>query len=207
MKQFTEEFRTKLYDTINEIENNSLVEVVVLIKPQSGSYKDIPLWAGVIFSFLLYTFFMFAPIDFNVFLIYAFTILGFLAIYTLISAMPELISKAIPKKRKERNVEIFARALFQKGGIRFTNQRIGTLIYFSLFEKQAYVLPDRGAQTAVPAEEWEKINAQFQSVFSATDVAGAILSALASCKPVFSTYIPPIENDINELPDDLDVEL
>jgi putative membrane protein len=207
MKRFNEDFRTKLYDTINDIENNSLIEVVVIIKPQSGSYRDIALWAGVLFCFLLFSFFMFAPIDFNMFLIYAFTILSFFAIYTLLTAMPEIGQKLIPEKRKKKAVEIHGRALFQKGGIRFTNQRIGTLIYFSLFEKRAFIIPDRGAQTAVPAEEWDKINANFQAVFLSTNLPGAILLTLASCKSVFSTYIPPVENDINELPDDLDIEL
>jgi putative membrane protein len=207
MKRFNEDFRTKLYDAIKNIEDNSLVEIVVLIKPQSGSYRDIAAWTGIIFSFLLFTFFMFAPVDFDVFLIYAFTIISYFGIYFLIMAVPELIARAIPKSRKHRNVEIFARALFQKAGIRFTNQKIGTLIYFSLFEKKVFILPDRGAETAVPAEEWTKINNVFQAVFSTTDLPKAILNALAECKSIFSTYIPLVENDINELPDDLNVDL
>ncbi len=207
MKRFNEDFRTKLYDTIKEIENNSLVEIVVIIKPQSGSYKDVALWAGVSFSFLLYTFFMFSPVSFDVFLIYAFTVLGFLIAYGLFSAIPELESKFIKLKRKEKNVEIAARAIFQKAGIRFTNERIGTLIYCSLFEKQVYVLPDRGAKNAVPAQDWIKIEAGFQSVFDHQNLAEALLAQLVNCKPIFSQFLPPVENDINELPDNMDIEL
>jgi len=207
MKRFDEAFRTKLYDTIQDIENNSQIEIVVLIKPQSGSYRDIALWAGVLFSFFLYTFFMFSPFIFDAFLIYVFTVLGFLGVYTLVSAFPEIISRVIPQKKKEKNVELFARASFQKGGIRFTNSKIGTLIYFSLLEKKAFVLADRGAETSVHAEDWEKIKSNFQSVFSAQDIPSALLKALADCKPVFSEFIPSVENDINELPDDLNIEL
>jgi putative membrane protein len=207
MKRFNEAFRTKLYDTIQDIENNSQIEIVVLIKPQSGSYRDIEVWAGVLSSFLLFTFFMLAPFDIDMFLIYAITILCFFGIYTMVATIPEIVRWAIPKKRIARNVEIFARASFQKGGIRFTNSRIGTLIYFSLFEKKAYVLPDRGAETAVHAADWEKISRSFQSVFLATDVPEALLKALADCKPIFSQFIPFVENDINELPDDLKIEL
>jgi len=69
------------------------------------------------------------------------------------------------------------------------------------------VLPDRGAETAVPAQEWEKINENFQAVFESDNLPEAILGALAQCKSVFQEYIPPVENDINELPDDLSVEL
>jgi putative membrane protein len=207
MKRFNKAFQTKLYDAIKDIEDNSQIEVVVLIKPQSGSYRDLALWAGVLFSFSLFTFFMFSPFEFDMFSIYVFTILGFFAIYTLLMALPELMEKAIPDKREKRNVEIFARASFQKGGLRFTNNRIGTLIYFSLFEKKVFVLPDRGAEMAVPADDWEKINAKFQAVFSSDNVPEALLKALADCKPVFSAFIPSVENDVNELADDLNIDL
>lgn len=207
MKRFNEAFRTKLYDAIKEIEDNSLIEIVVLIKPQSGLYRDIAAWTGIIFSFVLYSFFMFSPFNFDVYLIYAFTVLSFFAVYFLVMTFPQIVFKLIPAKRKNRNAEIMARALFQKGGLRFTSQRIGTLIYFSLYEKKAIVLPDRGAETSVPAQEWDNINQNFQAVFDSDNLPDAILSTLASCKPVFHQYIPPVDNDINELPDDLSVEL
>ena len=207
MKRFDEAFRTKLYDTIRDIEDNSLVEIVVLIKPQSGSYRDISSLSAAIFSFLLYTFFMFSPFEFDVFLIYVFTVLGFLGVYFLFRSLPKLERNFIPRARKDKSVELYARALFQKGGIRFTNSRIGTLIYFSLLERKVYILPDRGVETSVPADEWTNLNEKFQAVFSAPDVPQAILNALIECKPVFNKYIPPIENDINELPDDLNVDL
>jgi len=207
MKRFNEDFRTKLYNTIKEIEGNSLVEIVVLIKPQSGKYRDISLWAGIIFAFALYTFFMFSPIHFDVFLIYAFTFLGFLTAYGLFSALPELESKFIKQKRKDKNVEIYARATFQKAGIRFTSERIGTLIYCSLFEKKVFVLPDRGAKNAIPAQDWTKIEDGLQSIFDQPNLPEALLEQLANCKSIFSQFLPPVENDINELPDNIDIEL
>ncbi len=207
MKQFNEAFRTKLYETIETIENNSLVEIVVIIKAQSDKYKDIPLLAGIVFSFLLYTFFMFSPFEFDVFINYVFTLLSFFAVFGLFASIPFLHSLLIKKAKKQKAVEIAARAIFQKGGIRFTNDKIGTLIYVSYFEKQVYILPDRGAKTAVPDEEWKTINENFQSIFNSQNIADELINQLANCKDIFSKYIPPIENDINELPDNLDVEL
>ena len=207
MKEFNEEFRTKLYDTIKLIEDNSLIEIVVLIKPQSGKYKDVALWAGIIFSFTLYTFFMFSPVSFDVFVIYAFTILSFFAVFSLFMAVPSLESRFIKQKRKDRNVEIAARAIFQKAGIRFTNERIGTLVYCSLFEKKVFILPDRGAKNAVPSQDWSNIEDGFQTIFESNDIPNALLQQLLNCKEIFSQFLPSIDNDINELPDSLDVEL
>jgi putative membrane protein len=207
MKRFNEDFRTRLYDTIKDIENNSLVEIVVLIKAQSGSYRDIPIWAGMIASFVVYTFFMFSPFEFDVYLIYAFTLLSFPLVYTIFTSLPKLKAKFTKRCRMDRNVEINARAIFQKGGVRFTSERIGTLIYLSILEQKVFILPDRGAKNAVPAQDWEKIEADFQSIFNEANLPDALLEKLASCQPIFHEFIPPVENDINELPDDLDVEL
>lgn len=207
MNRFKETFRTKLYETIEFIENNSLIEMVVIIKPQSGRYRDIPVWNGIIFSFLLYTFFMFSPFEFGVYMIYGMTILSFFFVYGLFSISNLLRSFFTKKTRMTRNVEINARAIFQKGGVRFTEERIGTLVYVSLYEKLVFVLPDRGAENAIPVDEWKEIKQDFQSIFDSSDVPGELINKLNKWQPVFAKYIPPVENDINELPDDMNVEL
>ena len=70
-----------------------------------------------------------------------------------------------------------------------------------------YILPDRGAETSIPAEEWKKIRESFDRIFSTENPATALVQELQKCKNIFNQYIPPIENDINELADDLDIEL
>lgn len=207
MKQFNQEFKTKLWDTIAEIENNSLVEVVVSIKPQSESYTDIAYLWGAISSFITFSLFMFLPTPFNDYLIYtgtifAFFVGAFIALY--IKPMQNLLLK---KSRKERSVEIMGRALFQKGGIRHTNEKIGLLILVSLFEKMVYLVPDRGVETAIPTEIMEQMNIDFQDIFNKKDIPQALIDSLAKQKEHFNRYIPPIENDINELPDNMEIKL
>ncbi|MCF6241160.1 MAG: hypothetical protein L3J74_07435 [Bacteroidales bacterium] len=207
MKRFDEDFRTKLYDAIKKIEDNSLTEIVVIIKPSSGKYRDIPVWSGAIIAGLLYTFFMFSHIEFDVYLIYAFTILSFFVVWSLVSATNFIQKLFVKKSRKQKNVEIRARAIFQKGGIRFTQERIGVLFYVSLLEKIVFILPDRGAEHSIPDEEWKNMRSDFQTIFKADDIAAELLQKLDNWQPVFAKYIPPVENDINELPDDLEVNL
>lgn len=207
MKRFDNDFKTSLYKTIEDIENNSLVEVVAIIKAKSHDYRDVSLWCGFVFLFVFYTFFMFSPIDFDVYLIYFLTIFSFFAGYFLSELFLPLKQIFIKEKRFERNVEIYGRAIFQKGGIRFTNEKIGVLIFVSLFEKRVEIFADRGAETSVPDEDWKKIKSGFQTIFEKNNISVAFIEELKKCKDVFSAYIPPIENDINELPDDLEVDL
>ncbi len=70
-----------------------------------------------------------------------------------------------------------------------------------------YILPDRGAENAIPAEEWQNMNEDFQKIFKADNVADKLIVTLNKWQPVFAKYIPPVENDINELPDDMDIDL
>lgn len=207
IKQFDEQFKTQLYETIEDIENHSLVEVVVIIKARSGRYLDVPLWIGFASLLIALTYMMFAPAEFAVPVIYFGSILAFLAGYFLCFLITPLQRFFIPKKRLQRNAEIHARAIFQKGGIRHTEEKIGVLIYCSLFEKQTIVVADRGAETLVPDDEWEKIRHGMQLIYKGGNAGEVFLQQLRATKTVFAEFIPPVENDINELPDDLEVDI
>ncbi len=207
MKRFNKDFKMSLYKTIGDIENNSLVEVVTIIKAQSGNYRAVSLRAGIILLFVFYTFFMFSPFEFDVYLIYFFTIFSFLLGYAFFELILPVKRFFIKEKIFNKNVDIYGRAIFQKGGIRFTNDKIGVLIFLSLFEKKVKIIADRGAETSVPDEEWIKIKYGFQTIFDKSDIPSAFIEELKKCKIIFAKYIPPIENDINELPDDLEIEL
>ena len=207
MKKFNEDFKAKLYKTIEDIENNSLIEVVAVVKANSGKYRDVSLWVAIVVMFLTYTFFMFSPFVFEVYFIYFFSLLSLILAYLLVELIKPIKRLFTKKKRLIKNTDIYARAVFQKGGIRFTNDKIGMLIYVSLFEKRVKIIADRGAFTLVPNEFWREFKYDFISIFEKDNEADAFIEELKKMKPIFAEYILPIENDINELPDDLEVEL
>ncbi len=207
MKRFNDNFKSKLYKTIEDIENNSLVEIVSIFRASSGSYKDVSLWTAVAFMFLTSSFFMFSPIEFDVYMIWLSTFASFILAYFITEILKPFKRLFVSKKRMKKNVDIYGRAIFQKGGIRFTNEKIGVLIYVSVFEKQVKIIPDRGAFTSVPNEMWEQFESNFQAIFNKSDITGEFINELKKTKPIFAEYILPVENDINELPDDLEIEL
>ncbi len=207
MKEFNENFRTKLYQIIEDIENNSLVEIVSIIRQKSDNYKDIGLLIASIIAGVALTVMMFIPFDINPYLIFIITIVLFLLSFYAIMLIPALLKLFLSPKRIKRNVEIMARAIFQKGGIRFTEERIGVLLYISYLEKKVYVIFDRGVELRVPQEDREKMILQFEDIFRDGNVADNFLKVLSSTKDIFNEYIPPVENDINELPDNLKVDL
>ncbi len=207
MNRFNDEFKTKLFDTIEDIELNSHVEIVTIIKEDSDSYRDISIKIAGIVTFLVLTFMMFYPKEYDFYLIYFVTIFSFPIAYFAVELIPGVKKLFIKKKRLTRMVEIYGRALFQKGGIRFTDNKIGVLIFVSIFEKQVLILKDRGAESAIPDEESQKMNENFAKIFDNSNIADELLNTLQATQEIFTTYIPQIENDINELPDNLEINL
>ncbi len=207
MNFFSQEFKNQLTKTVSEIENNSQVEVVVIIKAISGNYEDNALKLGAILSFISFTLFMFLPSEFGSYLIYTGTTAAFVIPVILGYLSKSILRSLVSPKRMARNVEIMARAIFQKAGIYNTKNKIGVLIYGSLFEEKVYILPDRGAENSIPAEEWERITVNLTKILKNSDSGATFLSELKNCSHIFSKYIPPIENDINELPDNLEINL
>ncbi|MDP3840766.1 MAG: hypothetical protein Q8Q54_17760 [Methylococcales bacterium] len=208
MKKFTHpDFQTRLGKLIAELEQASHIEVVVLIKPRSGNYDDVPLGLGANLSMIMFSYLFLVDTSFDSYLVYFMTLSAFGLGMLLGIVLPMMQRLLAGKQRKQRNVEIMARALFQKGGLHHTSTKVGTLIYVSLLEKMVYIVADRGAQMAIPDTEWQAINSRLASIFNAKNPAEALLTELAQCRHIFHQYIPALENNSNELPDDLSIDL
>jgi putative membrane protein len=207
MKKFAlPEFQTQLGKLIAELERASQIEVVIMIKKQSANYEDLPWCLGGLLSLLSLAILYFSDTDIegHIVLLTTFDTFG---LGVLLGFIPLIRRLLITKKRKQRNVEIMARALFQKGGLHHTSAKTGTLVYVSVLEQQVYIVADRGAEMAIPAAEWQQINNDLAEVFKDKNPSQALLTELAKCKNIFHRYIPALENKVNELPNDLQVEL
>ncbi|MCX7086889.1 MAG: hypothetical protein NTV00_02425 [Methylococcales bacterium] len=205
-KNFNQHFQTRLWEVIADIERQSHVEVVVVIRSRAADYQDIPLYWGFAGAWLIHTYLMFIPTLFDDLTLYIGPLLAFM-LFWLLGKIPSVQRLCVSKKRLQKNVEIMARALFQKGGMHHTQAKIGILIYCSLLEKTTFVLPDRGAEHAVPAEEWQLLRRHLQAIFATANPDAALLEQLAATQALFNRYLPPVDNDLNELPDNLDITL
>lgn len=206
MKNFDNIFKDKLVITIQEIENNSAVEIIAAVKSKSDNYSDIPVWAASIALIISYTVMMFIHIEINVYLMYFASIFIFAGTYLLFGISDKIKRLATPKKRMNKITDIYSRAIFQKAGTAYTLKHTGILFFISLFEKKIIIIPDKGVKTAVPDEDWISINQAFQKIFTKKNIAEAFLQELSSLKNTLTKYIPPVENDINELPDFIEID-
>ena len=205
-KELTTDFQTRLWTAIKSIERASQAEVVVVLRASSHAYPDIPLVWGIIAAWITHTYIMYSPDLFENWLVYYLPILAFALSYAF-AHLPGIKRLCSKQSTLQRNVEIMARALFQKGGIYHTRAKTGMLIYCSFLEQSVYLLPDRGIELAIPHEEWQSLHREFKLVFASKKPLDALLAALHETRLLFGQYLPALADDINELPDVLDIDL
>jgi putative membrane protein len=207
MSYFSKDFQTQITKAVQEIEIASHAELVVIAKPRTATYLDVPLKMGVALAFLALTFFMFTHWVFGDFTFYLGVVISFWLGFFLTNQIPALFRKVAGEKRMLREVEIYGRALFQKGHVYDTQRHIGLLIYVSVFEQQVFLLPDKGIFDQIPGQVWQELRADFQTIFQEKNIEEAFLRVLLSHKETFAKYVPQVENDINELDDHMEIAL
>ncbi len=206
-KIFNETFQRRLYEAVQAIEKESDAEVVTLVYSHSNSYNAISLTVAAIATYLTYSALMFTPALISDFTLYIVPILVFVAVFLCVDKIHFIKQFFIPKKLKRKSVEIYGRALFQKAGIHHTERHTGLLIFVSLLEKCVYLVPDRGIFNALKPEDWAVIQNDFDNIFANGDVEDNLIKALHKSKEIFAFQLPILPDDINELPDFMEISL
>jgi len=195
---------SSIFKKIQEIEAKSNIEIVLVKDKKAGEYSDIEIVFGIILMLITFTYFMFSKMIFGDYLFYLSTIGSFGIGYVL-----GIISGRffIRKKRLFKNVELNARAIFQKSGIYKTHKQTGLLIYLASFEKKSFVIADTGAEALLSEDIIKDIQQEFDKVLKSNNNDDKIALVLQKFSDIFSKYIPKTEDDTNELPDNIKIEL
>ncbi len=204
---FKEETRSKIGRVISQIESQSHVELVVIIKSRVHGYSEFPLAIGSALAFVALTYFRFSHEFYDDWVVYIGIVFSFVMGAVLVGGIPMLLRLVVGQKRLEKSAEIMARACFQKGGIHHTRDKTGVLIFIAVWERQIVIIPDQGVESAIPLGEWKKIQQGFRGVFQANNPGHSLLEKLEGLQTLFSRYVPQVEGDINELPDNLEIDL
>jgi len=212
MKRKKSELRNTLIKCVQQVEQQSNAELVIIVKKKSGDYGAYFMGTSFVIAIAVLAYMLYSNIEFTLDLILAGVVSIFIFFTFLFYFLPELIMWAVPMVLKKRNVHQMAHALFSKAKIFQTQKRTGMLILVSLIERQAVLLVDEGIENAVPHEILSNIRSSIiQNIFKKRNLAKALYETVAgedaeSLKNIMASYIPPIPNDINELPDSIDID-
>ncbi|MFK7798376.1 MAG: hypothetical protein AB8E82_13065, partial [Aureispira sp.] len=204
---FESSYQDRLDKAIQELELRSSVEFVTVIYPQSDDYRDVELWGGIVLAatFLVTTFMM--PMVIHLYTILLGTFLSFSLGIGIIKFIPNLKRVLIHKKRSKRHAEIMARAVFQKAHLYRTSHHTAVLLFVSVLEQQTTLLWDLKVDMELTVDELDNLTTQFQDLFASKQPAEALLRTIEDTIPLFESCLPIRPNDINELPNHLQVQL
>lgn len=194
MLKTDEAFTSALTSLVGEVEKQTGAELVVVASPQSGGYRDISLGVGAFSAWLLLAFACWSPWDFDALLFPVDTVLVGGLIGLGVARNPRLLRLFVSEARAVRQVRESAEAAFLQESVMGTENRTGVLIYVSLMEEKALVIPDPVLSGRLPAGALGQVQIQAGSL---EQLSGG-LRALGG---VLARHVPRQDNDTNELTD------
>jgi putative membrane protein len=202
---FDKQARDRAAETVKQLESNSSIEVVIAVRRRAAPYLGADYLGGFILALatlcaLMFLPQYFAPHAFPLDVTIAF-VLGALGT----SRLPLLERMLTRPKIRRQNVRTAARAALFDLGVTRTRRRTGLLVYVAMLEREVELVADIGVALADLGDEWTQAAACLAAAVRGRADPDAFFAALAALGPLLTRAAPPTDDDINELPDEVDV--
>jgi putative membrane protein len=199
----TEESKTALAAAVRAIESCSSAELVVAVRPRSGSYLHADLIWGIgaalgTLAVLLYSRWEFVLIWFLIDPM----VLGSLAALAA-SRSPLLRRVLTPRTQRRQRVEAAARSTFVERRIHTTSGRTGILLYISVLEREANVVVDAGVEALAATEAWGKAIGEIEGAVRRGADGTAVAERLHGLAALLSPVLERSAADVDELPNEV----
>jgi len=199
----TDESKRAFAAAVHAFEEGCGAELVVAVRPRSGSYLDADLKAGIAAGLLVLAVLLFSPwpVALGYFLLDP-AIVGAMA--ALASSRSRALRRLMtPRRERRRRVAAAARALFLDKGIHRTRARNGILLYLSLLEREVEAVMDVGVEPLAATSAWQRALTGVAAALAAGEggvaVAGRVRELAASLAP----SLPHAAGQADELPDEV----
>lgn len=194
MIRLDERFSREIERAVGRIEDGTRAEIVVVAAPRSGSYRDlaVAVGAGAAWIVLLLALFL-PPVISPAWVAVEVPLAGVLFAW-LVDRTPALLRPLASARRRDAQVRAAARAGFVEHEVGGTRERTGVLVYVSLLERRFVVLPDAGAEAAIPAARWNAVRWN-------VDTTEGLLAGLEEVGRILAAAFPIAPGDRNEIPD------
>jgi putative membrane protein len=188
--------------SVRRVEAQTSAEVVVAVRKSSGHYGVLAYHFGLGLAALVVLYLLVAPTVYSVGAIAIEGLLAF-ALGSALAANIGAVRRALSRSATlGENANRAARAAFFDLGISRTSGRNGLLVYVSLFERRCIVLTDIGIDATELEPGWLAASGQLEQAVARRDLP-AFQRALESLGPVLGRVHPRSEDDVNELPDEV----
>jgi len=199
----TDESKKALAEAVRAVESCSSAELVVAVRPRSGSYLHADLTFGILaglatLAVLLYSRWEFALIWFLIDPL----VVGALA--GLAASRSAALRRTLTRRRTRRQrAETAARATFIERRIHGTAGRTGILLYVSVLEREAVVVVDVGVEALAATDAWRKAAGEIEEAVHSGADGTAVAARIRVLATLLSSALERSATDVDELPNEV----
>lgn len=195
----TDAAKQALTEAVRDVESRSSAELVVAVRARSGSYLHADLIAGIAVALAGLIGLLFSPWPFELIWFVVDPVLAGLLAALLVSRLPAVRRALTFRKVRERLVESAARATFVEKGVHRTSGRTGILLYISLLEREALVIPDLGAETLATTDAWQRVVGKIEEDVRRGEDGVAVAARVRALGDLLAPTMVRSEGDVDEL--------
>jgi putative membrane protein len=196
---FTPEEQERIRHAVVLAEQKTSGEIVPMIVNASARYAEVEM-AGLVIGLIVGTLAAFVwhdpwwAIHSQLLWPLAGAIIGY-----LISIIPPIKRRLIPRDRIDSAVDLRSFAAFTAHGLHHTREHTGILILISLLEHRVEVLADQGINEKVPAGTWDEIVQVVTAGLKSGEPCDAFCKAIERCGEILAQNFPRLPEDRDEL--------
>jgi putative membrane protein len=194
--------RKRAAEAVKAVEAQTSAELVIAVRRRSGDYRAAAYHFGFLAMGVVVAVMLVVPKQYAIEVIALDGMLAFGAGALLCWWVPALSRLMVLPKTRRANVEAAGRAAFYDLGISKTTGRNGILVFVSTFERACAVIPDAGIVPEGLGPGWTQGCDAIRAAAARSDV-DAFFAALQNLGPVLGAAMPRAEDDVNELPDEV----
>ena len=216
-KAFDPDNIAKIKAAVTAAEQGNSGEVVPCIVPQSSHYEEVSVKAfflAVMISAVALVIYewkhdlWFPEFKVGVPIVTLMVLLaGGMPGYVLVNLFPNIKRKLLGKQRMSHASARHAKVMFLENEVFRTKQRVGILIFVSLFEHQVHVLPDKGLDGKVNASDWDEVVNLIITGIKRGDAAQGLIDGIQKCGEILRANSSGFsaEHDEDELSNELKI--
>lgn len=198
-----DESRSALSAAVREVESSCSAELVVGVRPRSGSYLHADLIAGAIVALVALAVLLYSRWEFDLVWFLVDPVLAGLLGGLLASRAPVLRRALTSRAARRRRAETAARSLFVERRVHGTTGRTGILLYISILEREAVFVVDVGVEPLAATDAWRKAAGEIEAAVRQGADGAEVARRLRGLEALLSPALERGADDVDELPNEV----
>lgn len=205
-KFFTEEEKTRIKETTQDVESRTIGEVVVMVVDSSDQYIEAEFIEGMLVGSILSLILTILYFHYSIWVYIPLSFLFFFPSWFIFNRIPVVKTAFIGIKRKEHAVRERAVRAFYERGLYKTKKNTGVLFFLSLLERKVWVLADSGIYEKITQETLNRFAKSVSQGIRDGRACDVLCEVMKETGELLAINFPITPDDIDELPDEVITE-